>query len=714
MIMIFDFLKKCEYEIRTAEELKKFCALEESLWTATSSSIENFTCDKTFLKYLDSDKNGRIRTDELVQAQKWTLEILSDLSRLEDRNGILRIDTINSSVPEGATLKAASERILSNLGKSESPEISLEDVRNRQKIVSAGISNGDGVIPAESVADPEVKDFISDIMLTTGDAIDSSGLRGVSQSHLDGFAKSVSDYLEWHSKSEPGSAEYREIMLLGEKTAASYDALSAVKEKIDEYFRFCGYVRFRKSLHDEHATESQPLQGEDHPSIDDIDRYLESAPLAKPEVTESLSLDKNINPLFQERIGSFKTNTLQCFKQDTDSLAISEWNNIVAKFAPYSRWLAGKKGANVEKLGLVKIKGYNQDKKLVHELENMIRRDLAVAVELDQIENVEKLILFQKWLIPFANNFITFSSLLNPKTISMIQIGTLIMDGRSFNLTVRVGNIEEHKRIAQKSNICIIYLDIFSKTGDDEDKMNIAAAITSGDMNRLFKGKLGIFFTPDGREWDAKITDMLVNPVSFTEAIQTPFRKLGSFIERQAENFSASKYSSLEKNLGQGLPPTAATPSPVVAGQPDKTQPSGTIRDLMLGGSVAIAALGSAFAFITNSLKGVTLLHVICVMIGLVCIVTLPVTLVAIVKLRQRNLSIFFEAAGWSLNIPLKLTYRLGRIFTSSPSNELMMLANFAEVRKRNDRVEFLVLLAFLVLAALLGIIAGKIAGILF
>ena len=43
-----------------------------------------------------------------------------------------------------------------------------------------------------------------------------------------------------------------------------------------------------------------------------------------------------------------------------------------------------------------------------------------------------------------------------------------------------------------------------------------------------------------------------------------------------------------------------------------------------------------------------------------------------------------------------------------------MMLANFAEVRKRNDRLEFLVLLAFLVLAALIGIIAGKIAGMMF
>ena len=52
---------------------------------------------------------------------------------------------------------------------------------------------------------------------------------------------------------------------------------------------------------------------------------------------------------------------------------------------------------------------------------------------------------------------------------------------------------------------------------------------------------------------------------------------------------------------------------------------------------------------------------------GLFAVVALPIIIVAVVKLRRRNMSALLEAGGWAVNRKMKLTSSLGRLFTRVP-----------------------------------------------
>jgi len=253
-----------------------------------------------------------------------------------------------------------------------------------------------------------------------------------------------------------------------------------------------------------------------------------------------------------------------------------------------------------------------------------------------------------------------------------------VMDGRHFRFCLKVANREEHKKIAEKSNICTMYVRVSRQVpGGNIESTEIAAAVTSGTMNNLFIGKTGVFFTPDGDEWDAQTVDFIKQPVSFSEALRMPFGLLGDFIRRQSERFTTTRYKELESSIEKGLiQPQSATSAPVIAAPPQSQNNPGAPQQhsaawngsiLMLGGGVGVAALGSSFAFITNMLSKVSPWSIMAVIAGVLLLIGGPVVIAAAVKLHRRNLGVFIEACGWSINAPMRLTRSMGLLFTCEP-----------------------------------------------
>ena len=79
------------------------------------------------------------------------------------------------------------------------------------------------------------------------------------------------------------------------------------------------------------------------------------------------------------------------------------------------------------------------------------------------------------------------------------------------------------------------------------------------------------------------------------------------------------------------------------------------------------AALGSAAAYVTSTLASVqTYKIVIAVLIALLAVV-LPTSVLAVVKLRSRDLAAILEGAGWAINARMRLTFRQGRVFAQQP-----------------------------------------------
>ena len=111
--------------------------------------------------------------------------------------------------------------------------------------------------------------------------------------------------------------------------------------------------------------------------------------------------------------------------------------------------------------------------------------------------------------------------------------------------------------------------------------------------------------------------------------------------------------------------PKAAAPAK--DGAADAKGGGSGIRDLVLGGGIAFAALGSAVAYIVSALSEVNPLNALIAVVSVVLAIVLLLTFMSWLKLRKRDLSLLFEANGWAVNASQRLSRRLGGRFTVRP-----------------------------------------------
>ena len=152
----------------------------------------------------------------------------------------------------------------------------------------------------------------------------------------------------------------------------------------------------------------------------------------------------------------------------------------------------------------------------------------------------------------------------------------------------------------------------------------------------------------DGHEWDAEVMDIVVNPISVWESVKAPLQNVSDFMKKQINKISKSSEDKL-----------AVTAS--------STSASSAARDLMLGGGLAIAALGSSFAYITQALSEVNLVQVLLSLLGLAMIILIPGIIAGVTKIRKRDMSKLLEASGWAVNVHMRVNTTMGRLFTRAP-----------------------------------------------
>jgi hypothetical protein len=220
----------------------------------------------------------------------------------------------------------------------------------------------------------------------------------------------------------------------------------------------------------------------------------------------------------------------------------------------------------------------------------------------------------------------------------------------------------------------VIYLDATSGLGKDAKNMKLAVGVTSGNMRHFFLGKSGVFYTADGVMWDARIIDMIQQPVSISEALKMPFYKFADFIHKQADKFFTARSKQYEDTIAKDIQsqsklPTAPPPAAPAAKKPVAPQqtPAFSGSMVLMGGGVGIAAIGSAFAFMAKSIQGISVSSVLAIFFGILLIFGGPIVTVSLTKLFRRNLAIFLEANGNALNGQLRLSLRMGRFFTYTP-----------------------------------------------
>ncbi len=231
-----------QVKLASGADLANLGALDQKLWVALACPTTGLEIDARTLKLIDTDKDGRVRAPELVTAATFACANLKNPDDLFKGESALPLAAINDALPAGKTLLASARRILADIGKADSPSISIDDVGDPARIFADTVFNGDGVITEAAAEDDATRALIREIADAIGTVPDLSGKPGINGEIVDAFFAEARAHGDWYAK---GEADAANVFPLGpERTAAAAAAVAAVKVKVDDYFGRCRLAAF--------------------------------------------------------------------------------------------------------------------------------------------------------------------------------------------------------------------------------------------------------------------------------------------------------------------------------------------------------------------------------------------------------------------------------------------------------------------------------------
>jgi len=637
----------------SAEDLAAIDQLDQKLWAALACPTRGTEFDTRTLDLLDTDKNGRVHSPEVVAAVKWTVSVLKEPAEILKNPEFLQLSAINDATPEGKQVLASARQILINIGKPDATSVSVEDTGDLSKIFAPGKFNGDGIVTPALASDAALAAVINDIITCLGSEADRSGQPGIGQAKADQFFADCQAFADWSKKAESDAA----VLPLGVGTAGAVGAVEAVKGKVDDYF-----ARVRLAAFDSRALTALNRQESEYLAVSAKDMSITADeitgfPLARVEAGKPLPLKDGLNPAWAGAMAKFNSEVVQPILGARTSLTEADWAAIHGKLAPYLAWAGSKAGLSVERLGLARVQEILSGSTR-QGITSLIAKDREVEAESNSIVSVDRLVRFHRYLGLLLRNFVSFEDFYSRKRKATFQAGTLYLDGRSCDLCVTVHDAGKHAALAGLAKTYLAYCDCNRPGGE---KMTIAAAFTAGDADNLMVGRNGLFYDRKGRDWDATITKVIENPISVRQAFWAPYKKLVRMIEEQVAKRAAAAEAESDKRLA------AAASSAATA---DKAKPEqkkvdvGTVAAL----GVAVGAIGTAFAAFAGYFAGVLKLpfwQVCLAFVGLLLVISGPSMLIAWLKLRQRNLGPILDANGWAINGRVRMNVTFGRSLTA-------------------------------------------------
>ena len=659
--------KTYQMVIENGVDLEGILTLDEAIWGATSAPTAALKADPVLIKSLDPTASGRITSNALKDAITWLLAQLPAHEKItKEFDGKLLLSDIDTANPTGKALVDSAKYIIGELKAEDKEHISLEQIRTFCANVAKLALNGDGVISVAAAGSNEkLKNLVLDTVASTGGTADLDGTQGATDKNIADFLAAAKDYLAWKKQGDiPAGETKTDIMIFGADTPA-LSALSAQNAaKVDDFFKLCAMLAFDERLVPQALGPVGKANAFDPANAEEVDAYLNGLPLSTPVASNLLSLDPDkINPLYRNWWIQVAEKLVKPIIGDVKAITQQDWAKIRGTFAAYEAYMAGKKGAIVEKVPVDKLQDYVDDKNLLPDAAKLQVLDKAVADTTKAAREVEKLLLYRAQIIRVANNFVSFSELYDKDQMAMFECGRLVIDGRWFNVTFNVENPAAHQTMAKPSLMCLMYIEV-TKNGT---KFNYVAPVTYGSKGNLGVGKRGVFFDLDGKEYDAVITHFIENPVCVREALLAPFSRLWNIVESKIESWSGEAEKKLEADFTKVVndPTAVAAATATATAPPAAAKPAGDKSGMFLGVSVAIAALGSAFAFISKTLASMSLTGIIITVIAALMVIMLPITILTYIKLRKQDLSAVLEGCGWAINLRMKLTSKLRGQFTN-------------------------------------------------
>ena len=661
-------------KIQSGEDIRHLGELDRKMWTVLSCPTQGLEFDAKTLKYIDVDGDGRIRVDEVIKTAQWLTRIVKDANSILEGRDVLEFSAINEEDADGARLLSSARQILKNLGL-EKESVSAEDTADFTKIFAGTLFNGDGIITPASAGEDEALAKLIETIAGISSAIDRSGVPGVTADQIEAFYAACADFKAWK---EAGT---KEVFPFGDKTADALAAVEALKDKVADYFMRCKLIGFDEATSpvlDVNVDKIAAIEGNLAAAQDQIG----AQPLAKPAKDGKLKLDA-VNPAWKAAVDAMKE--LVGAPKTLDEAA---WNDILAKFGPYTAWLAAKKGGEVKGLGLDAVSAILKEDKKAALLE-LIEKDKAEEANALSIEEVGKLVSLYKNFYRFLNNYVVLADFYDPEKKAIFQAGRLYIDQRSTDLCVKVAG--PAPEISSLSGMYILYCACTSeKLGKS---FNIAAVLTDGDVDGLREGKNAVFYDREGNDYTAKVIAIVDNPISIRQAFWAPYKKVARMINDRIDKKAAEKN---EKSMA-GL--TAATNTAADGKAPAAPFDIAKYAGIFAAVGMAVGLIGAALAGVIAALKGITWWQALIIIAVVLLLISGPSMFIAWRKLRKRDLGPVLNANGWAINAKALVNVKFGKTLTSLAKFPKLTAVD-EQARKAQRRRRFWCWTCFIVIVA--------------
>ncbi len=431
----------------------------------------------------------------------------------------------------------------------------------------------------------------------------------------------------------------------GDGSDAAETAVNAVRAKLADWFMRCRLVQFDEDaapVLDVQVDKIAAISGEDlAANVGEIGTY----PLARPRKDAMLPLAEGINPAWQGAMATLVAAVPEL--QGKETLGEEEWNAIVAKVDAYTAWKTAGETAMNEAIA-----------------EQLNSHSAAIAP-------VERLVRYCRDYVTLLHNYVVFKDFYrrDDEHLAVFQAGKLYIDQRCCELCVKVSDMGKSTATAGKSGMYLLYCHCVSKNGGQQ--MDIAAALTDGEIGGLHEGKNAIFYDRTGQDWDATVTKIVDNPISVRQAFWSPYRKFGNWVtdkitksasEKESKQFEnmTSKADSASTNLSAAPAEGAAAADAKKAMPFDIAKFAGIFAAIGLAFGAIGAALGMLGSFVVAKWYNVIIL-----VAAVVLLISGPSMLLAWLKLRRRNLGPVLNANGWAINSNVKVNTAFGQTLTS-------------------------------------------------
>ena len=645
-----------QVRLETPEDLAALRNLDQKLWAALACPAANLELDQRMLAYIDVNGDGRIRAPEILDAVDWTLARLADPGSLF-REEPLSLASLHAGA-QGQQLAVAARRLLQVLGRGEEGTLTPADTDDLAALFPPGEPNGDGLVPAALTTDAELQQAIADIIRCLGPQKDRSGEPAVSEAGINDFFAQARQVHEWQR-----DAEKHGVYSLGPDDEQAIAAISALRDKIDDYFTRVEMVAFDPRAASIMNADEAELARLSAMNLADPGSVAE-LPLASLQHGESLPLVAGINPAWRAAMEALREHVVKPVLGDVDSLSRSQWQELTARSNAYFAWQAAKPEVGIlEHLTVERIaelvEGDYQGRLLA-----LVARDMEVAEAAGGLVDLDRLLRLQRGLVPLLRNFVSFQDFYCRRDKAVFQAGRLYIGGRSCDLVVEVGDVDAHSKVAANSESFLLYCAC-TRRGQpvrERESLNIVAAVTAGDEGELMVGRNGLFYDRQGNDWDATVVKVVQNAISVREAFWSPYRRVSRLVSEQIQKFAASRDDALVNNAAARVGGAAAAPAESTA--MTRTFDIARFAGIFAALGLAVGVLGAALASIFRGLLALQWWQWPLVIAGVLLLISGPSMLMAWFKLRRRNLGPILDANGWAVNTQARINIAFGTTLT--------------------------------------------------